>query len=208
MTDPSKPAHFLSRVKVLTGTPVEAEVTRVAGAVLAVLAEQLPQDQRRTFAGHVGWDLDPATLSRAPLVADTLDALYARVADREDAPSGLALEHTQAVCRALAETLSGDARIWLASRLSSELATLLEPRPPPNVPDVDHHPAHARSTLAEGRPGSSHPLSEAAPETAHSESIARAREPHRDSKLSSSEGLTQERERETLARGRPDADKR
>jgi hypothetical protein len=59
------------------------------------------------------------------------------------------------------------------------------------------------TTLATGRPGSRHPVSEAHEDRAHTESIARSDDPHGDTKLSSSRGLTQERLRETLAEGRP-----
>ncbi|HVK68207.1 MAG TPA: DUF2267 domain-containing protein, partial [Polyangium sp.] len=58
-------------------------------------------------------------------------------------------------------------------------------------------------TLATGRAGSQTPLSEARPERAHGESVVRAENPHGETKLSSSRGLTQEREQETLAEGEP-----
>jgi hypothetical protein len=60
-----------------------------------------------------------------------------------------------------------------------------------------------RRTLSEGKPGSRHPLSEARLDRAQSNSVARADEPHADTKLSSARGLTQERLHETLAVGRP-----
>ncbi len=69
------------------------------------------------------------------------------------------------------------------------------------VPKPRGFMAASRGTLAEGRPGSAHPLSEARPERAQSQSVARADNPHGDTKLSSATGLTQEREGETLATG-------
>jgi hypothetical protein len=59
-----------------------------------------------------------------------------------------------------------------------------------------------RDTLAEGRPGSHHPVSSAHRPGAQSESLA-ADNPHAATKLSSTTGTTQERHRATLAEGRP-----
>ena len=50
-------------------------------------------------------------------------------------------------------------------------------------------------------------MSEARPETAHAESVARSDDPHADTRLSSSQGMTQERRGETLAEGRPGSDR-
>jgi hypothetical protein len=58
-------------------------------------------------------------------------------------------------------------------------------------------------TLADGRVGSHRPLSEAHPGEAQPGSV-RAKAPHADTKLSSSRGLTQEREGRTLAAARPE----
>jgi hypothetical protein len=74
------------------------------------------------------------------------------------------------------------------------------PEPPPHAQAVHASPL---STLAHGRPGSLHPIAEAAPASGHAHSIARNDDPHGDTKLSSSTGLTQERLRESLATGRP-----
>lgn len=57
-------------------------------------------------------------------------------------------------------------------------------------------------TLADGKPGSRHPLSEANPSHGQSHSVAESANPHADTKLSSSKGTTQEREKEDLAEGK------
>ncbi|MBX3231426.1 MAG: hypothetical protein KIT84_10810 [Labilithrix sp.] len=62
-------------------------------------------------------------------------------------------------------------------------------------------------TLATGRPGSRHPISEARHAGAHAESVVRSDNPHGDMKLSSARGTTQEREHEDLAEGKPGADR-
>jgi hypothetical protein len=64
-------------------------------------------------------------------------------------------------------------------------------------------PPGAGMTLATGRPGSQHPVSEAHPETAQERSVVNAENPHAETKLSSSRGTTQERRAETLATGAP-----
>jgi hypothetical protein len=100
--------------------------------------------------------------------------------------------------------------------LPDHLGELLLELPTALSPHVVHHDGHAR-TLAQGRPGSARPLSEAAPgsthplhsdkpRTAQSGSVARAHNPHGDTKISSAQGSTQEREHETLAEGKPRAD--
>jgi hypothetical protein len=90
--------------------------------------------------------------------------------------------------------------------LPEPMSVLFTPREP--VEDFTYvHLDPGRRTLAEGRPGSPHPLSEARPERAHSHSVARTDNPHGDTKLSSASGLTQEREQETLAAGHPGPDR-
>lgn len=59
-----------------------------------------------------------------------------------------------------------------------------------------------KNTLASGKPGSKHPLSGAKPDRAQSNSVARSRNPHEETKLSSTKGTTQEREKEDLAEGK------
>lgn len=66
---------------------------------------------------------------------------------------------------------------------------------------ADGRPGGTRP-LSEARPGSRHPVSEAAPKDAQQHSVAEDN-PHGDTKLSSTDGLTQEREHETLAEGEP-----
>jgi hypothetical protein len=86
------------------------------------------------------------------------------------------------------------------------MSALLTPREPAGEFEYVHLEP-GRGTLAEGRPGSHHPLSEARPERAHSHSVVRADNPHGDTKLSSAVGFTQEREQETLAAGHPGSDR-
>lgn len=134
---------------------------------------------------------------------------------REDgAPQGSLLERVQMTCAALSTQLPPDVLERLARELPERLAQAFEP----HGSHDDSAAAYSRrsrqdSTLAGGRPGGSHPLSEAAPGSTKPLSSARADRvqsgsvadpnPHGETKLSSSKGTTQEREAETLAEGQP-----
>ncbi len=128
--------------------------------------------------------------------------------EREVSPAR-ALEHLQIVGHALAEELDDGLLDKLRRELPSALADLLRADARASWATPALH--HAR-TLAEGRPGSRRSLSTAAPGSEHPlseahgaleqhHSVAEAN-PHADTKLSSAAGLTQEREHESLARGR------
>jgi hypothetical protein len=131
-----------------------------------------------------------------------LAELHARVARREGVRLGLAVEHTGVVCQAVAEALSPAALYRLREALPEPMGALFSPRAPgERFEHVHLDPSH--HTLAEGRPGSQHPLAETRVERAQTDSVVRADNPHEDTKLSSATGLTQEREQETLAAGHP-----
>jgi uncharacterized protein (DUF2267 family) len=129
-------------------------------------------------------------------------SMAARVAAVEDVRMGQAIEHAASVMRAFADLLPGELLERLRRALPAETAALLEP----TAPEAAEHPMHHhRDTLAEGRPGSRHPLSEAGPARGQADSVVESANPHGDTKLSSSRGLTQEREQESLGTGRPGA---
>lgn len=194
--------EFLSRVSEHTGlsTPEEAEHT--VRAVLGVLGERLNRSEVEALAEGL-----PARLSGmlrdVPHGQDfDLAEFHARVAGREHVRPGFAVEHAGVVCQVLAEALSPATLHRLREAVPEPMGALFTPREP-----VEHfeyvHLDPTRGTLSEGRPGSRHPLSETRPERAHTHSVLRADNPHEDTKLSSSAGITQEREHETLATGRP-----
>jgi hypothetical protein len=143
----------------------------------------------------------------APLPAPpgSREAADARVAGREHVRPGFAVEHTGVVCQALAEALSEAVLHRLHEDLPAPLGALFTPREPVRRFEYVHLDSAHHSTLAEGRPGGRHPVSEARPERAHTHSVARSDNPHGDTKLSSASGLTQEREHSTLATGHPGA---
>ena len=134
MTDPDHDA-FLHRVQALTGASRAADAERMVRAVLSVLLEELPAGERLGLLSEL-----PRTLRALPApgvvrTSDTLRAFYERVASREGVSLGSAVEHAQSVCRALAESLSHEARHKLVSRLPDALGTLLTlPESAPPLP--------------------------------------------------------------------------
>ncbi|HEU4729833.1 MAG TPA: hypothetical protein VFT22_18180, partial [Kofleriaceae bacterium] len=106
--------------------------------------------------------------------------------------------------RVLVEELSTEAIVAIRAAVPASLATLLEAMAEPSESELLPPPAwqRPRETLAGGRPGSHHPVSEAHGPGAHTDSIA-ADNPHSATKLSSSSGTTQERHHETIAEGQP-----
>ena len=187
-----------------TGIADAGAIRRIGRAVTSVLLEELP-------AVDAGWLAAMLPLvwvgytRRGPAAQDRLEDFYDRVAVREGIDLGFAREHAQSCCRVLAEAFDDDTRQRLTNRLPDELARLFDL-------SAEEHEVHGvwihrargeRTTLSEGRPVSHTPISEAGPQDAQQESVSRSENPHGETKLSSSRGTTQERERETLSRGRP-----
>ena len=182
---------------------------RAIHATLEVLGERLTADEAHALAARLPSDLEHL-LDEAAYEGD-FDAteLYRRVWEREkreETSLGMAKEHADIVLRAVGTALDEDLCARLVRALPEPVGALLlapvrgAPPPHPHAPSK-HAPAVA--SLAHGRPGSRHPLSEAAPRSGHAQSVARSDDPHADTKLSSSHGLTQEELGETLATGQP-----
>jgi uncharacterized protein (DUF2267 family) len=185
-------AELMGRVMAHTGAD-EKEAHAAITAVLAALAQELGRLEADALA-----DALPRTLSSALHAQRNVagDSLPERVAFIERVSSGRAREHVGAVCTVLAELLPESLLSRLAHALAPGSAAWLAP-PSPEADEPHLRPR--RHTLAEGRPGSDRPLSESRPPAAQSDSVVIADNPHGDTKLSSSRGLTQEREHETLA---------
>ncbi|MCI0570308.1 MAG: DUF2267 domain-containing protein [Myxococcaceae bacterium] len=194
-------AELILRVADRTGLASTEDAARTVRIVLEAIGPLLRWADREALAGDL-----PAPLTerlRSVDHTETLDLaqLYARIAGREGVHPGFAVEHTGVVCQVLAEALSPGTLHRLRDALPEAVSALFVPR------ELEEHVEHVdvdsrHHTLAEGRPGSRHPLSEARPERAQTHSVVRADNPHGDTKLSSATGLTQEREHETLANGR------
>lgn len=181
--------------------PITAELA--LHATVATLGARLTYDEANALSARLPEQL-ARILDDCEYEGD-FDAteLYERVARRANVPTRIAREEVDIVLRVLGERIDEELRQRLARALPHPIALRFQPsdvaEPPPHWP-VAHAPT---STLATGRPGSRHPLSEAAPSSGHTHSVAQNDNPHEETKLSSSHGLTQERFDETLATGRP-----
>ena len=186
------------------GLAQRSDAERAVRATLTTLGERLTREEAQAVAtalpsSWAGWLLDAG-------YDGDFDAaeLYERVRRREGTSAGFAREHAQVVVRALGDRLADETRRRLEQALPGEVAELLRPAevgaPPPHA-EARHAPR--LNTLATGRPGSAHPLSEARPPEGQSHSVVREDNPHGESKLSSARGLTQERLGDSLATGRP-----
>lgn len=197
--------EFLSRVTERAGLTDTEEAARTAHAVLEVVGERLGRKDLQVLTEDLPAPLSAMLWSGAHDQDFDLVDLYARVSSREHVRPGFAVEHTGVVCQVLAEALSPAALHRLHDNLPGPLGALFTPREHRERFEYVHLDPSHRTTLAEGRPGSQHPVSEARPERAHMHSVARNDNPHGDTRLSSASGLTQEREHTTLATGHPGA---
>lgn len=193
--------EMIQRISDRTGLD-SREAERAAFAVLSVVGERLSRRAAEELAGELPIRIGGFLFGRDHGGEFDLQELYARVAAREDVRLGFAIEHATVVCETVAEALSAGALYGLRQALPEEMARLFAAQP--RAPRFERIRVDARRrTLAEGRPGSSRPIYSARFDRAHTHSVAMADNPHADTKLSSSPGLTQERERETLATGKP-----
>lgn len=184
---------------------------RLLTQVLHAMRPLLHSDERRSFAVRLPLPLGEILRAPAPShVDDDVDQFFARVAHGAHERLGMAVEHARIVCSVLGSRLEPDLRVRLMRDLPPAVAALfgldaqtqatpefvartsISQRPPP--------PSH---TLATGRPGSLHPVSESRADRTQSHSVAAEPNPHGDTKLSGAVGLTQEQLGETLATGKP-----
>lgn len=199
---------LLAEVERRAGLETPDEAARVVAVAARALGERLLPDEGGPLADALPTPV-AQRIREARYERDfDLDELCDRVGRGEGAGRDFGREHAQAVYQVFGESLPEAVRVRLQRHLGPELGALFEPRARPLPPPRPVHgappigPGHG-TTLATGRPGSRRPLSEAREDRAHAESVARAANPHGDTKLSSSRGLTQERLRETLADGEP-----
>ncbi|MCA9672337.1 MAG: DUF2267 domain-containing protein [Myxococcales bacterium] len=164
------------------------EVRRDMRAVLAVLGGLLPDDLRKRVAVQLPPPADDAMLvARTDRVPEAVAAeeLYRRVARRRSLRLGVALERAQVICLVIGDAVDLASAEALADAFGEHGEALFFERPIAAPPPRPHRPSGAH-TIADGRPGSTHPLSEAAPhETSHRHSVASTYNPHGTRKMSS-----------------------
>ena len=178
-------------------------------ATLAVIGERLVEDEARALAEGLPDELAMLVATSEYDSSFDDDELFERVSRRAHERCGRAREEAEIVLGVLGDCLGAERRGRIARGLPSLAARLLEGgverghgelgEPPPYA-DAPRAPRVA--TVASSRPGSMHPLSEAAPPAGHTHSVARNPSPHEETKLSAAKGLTQERFDETLGTGR------
>lgn len=189
-------------------TPKEAELALHVS--LQTLRALLPRSVASQLANKLPQECRP---SLYPPSEDDDGLVMIEPAREDGAPQGTLLERVQMTCAALSTQLPPEVLERLARELPQRLAQAFAPHAhQSDSPAYSHRTRHDNS-LAAGRPGGSHPLSESAPGSHRPLSSARAGgpqsgsvaepNPHAETKLSSSRGTTQEREAETLAEGQP-----
>ena len=198
-------APFVALVSERSGLD-EAAAERVIVATLSGLAERLLSIDAQAIAARLPRPWAPL-LARGQGQDFTVDGLYTRVGNRAGLSRLEALEQTQVVCQVLSDALDETGRQHLVLHLDDEWRRLFAPRQvtPPEFAlhgaSKRHVVAGAGNTLATGRPGGHHPLSEAT--LGHRGSVVGSADPHADTRISSARGLSAERDGSTLASGRP-----
>ena len=179
------------------------EATHAVESVLAAFAGCFAPSDAATLAGCLSHRLAHIVTEAPHGPDDDAEVFFARVRAREGVTAPLAREHVWITLRALAESLDPVIQARLSRALSPALAEMFAPRGrvAPRVNEA-HRDAPSLHTLASGRPGSLHPVSESAPPAAQTHSVVREENPHGDSKVSSAAGLTQEQLHASLATGR------
>ncbi|RDV37204.1 DUF2267 domain-containing protein [Bradymonadaceae bacterium TMQ3] len=166
-----------------------------------VVAERLPEPLASELRAAPSSQLKTRAAS-PPGITPT--ALYTSVGEALALDEGFAMEFSRVVCQVISESVGSERRTLLIARLGEDWRELFEPRKADfgHRPELAEEPGVAdrttRDALAEGRPGSAHPLSEGS--AAQQDSIARDEEPHQGDRVATSRGKPARR---TLAEGRP-----
>lgn len=155
------------RVAALAGLTHSTELERAVDATLGVVAG---------YQGESEFDFD---------------RFVRQVSVAEGVAPGFALEHAQVILSVVGESLTLEDRGRLQARLPEAMAPLFEP--PVREPGLPRFVAPRRGRpLATARPGSTHPISEAHPDRAQSQSIARRAAPHAERIASVTHGVENE----------------
>jgi uncharacterized protein (DUF2267 family) len=175
-----------------------AAAQRALDATLAAVGEALTSEEASAVARELP---EPcASVVRRAHFQGVIDAcdFYERARRHAGAEPGRAKEQTQIALRALGDALDVEGRRRLRRSLPSDVAELLDS---PQYGEPPPYSEPGSSSLASGRPGSRHPVAESRADRTQQDSVVRDANPHGDTKLSSSRGLTQERTGTTLAEG-------
>src|SRR6187399_584394 len=185
MQTPPFYADIVQRLRELGPFEDAAAAARALTATLEGLATLLTAEEREALAQSLPPEAAQILREALQVAQGAGTDLFEVVAASEGLSLPRATEHAQIACRALGEMLPESAFARLERSLP-DLAGLFSGPEHVAAPARVAAPFVPRHDLAEGRPGSSHPLSTANPERlAHRHSVARSDDPHADSKLSS-----------------------
>lgn len=199
---------LITRIRHLGRVHDIAVAEQLATATLRALAPALTDDARGYLALHLPEAHRRHLEGNEPEQDGALLALFSRVSELSGLPEPAVRDHLPAVFGALSEEV-GDRDLPRFRSLAPEYLAPLFVMPSPDMgtrPPEYIHPSHG-SSLASGRPGSSRPLSGAAPSRGHQNSVALSDHPHAETKLASASGSRSEQQNRTLASGRPGHDK-
>jgi uncharacterized protein (DUF2267 family) len=176
---------------------------RVVEVTLEALGARVADADRVRVARLVPAPLGEMLSRRSFVASDELADLLAEVGAAEGVDDAFAVEHVGSVCSLLAERLPADATTALCMHLPAAVAALFTGREEGTPPPARAARHGRRRSISEAHASSAHPLFESRAERAHGESVAKSDAPHADTKLSSTRGTTQVREKESLAEARP-----
>lgn len=194
---------LVERTQLLGGLD-EGEARTALRATVAALGAPLPNGERAALAEVLPDALTGIIRNCSHHPTPNLGDFFEHVRQREGTSLGFAKEHAEVVCRVLSESLPDDVVRRVAAALPATFGDLFRSLPTPESPPAHRIvPGPHHHSLATGKPGSLQPLSEAHPPGAHAHSVVCETNPHGDTKVSSTKGTTQERERESLATNEP-----
>lgn len=211
-----EPSKLIHRLQSLAPFEDEDLARHALDATLKALRRGLVDDEADWLSLDLGPDLAAPLVRENYAGALSLDEFYRWVGRFAGLRRSVAKEQAQVVCRALTECLSPGtvARLRRSLPELASLFTIPEPEQPASGPHRLREEPGPDHTLAGGRSGGDRPLYDARPASdieklgvgssrGQTHSIAASDDPHADTKLSSSHGLTQERDHRSLSTARP-----
>jgi uncharacterized protein (DUF2267 family) len=177
---------LVDEVQSRAGLPDRRAASRTLAGVLEVLGEVLAASEAETVAEALPHRCGSILRGSRPRGARGVNELYEHVAQETGTPFGLARESARVACQVIARALDGERGAFLRERLPAEWSSLFAA--PEQSPIAEGAVSGRGRTLATGRPGSTHPLSEAHPPSGQAESVVMSDNPHADEKVSSAPG--------------------
>lgn len=200
---------FLDSVRRRGGVDTAEQAEQISQATCRVLGEVLVDSDRAALAAELPEVLRRALCSREPNQDYDLAVFYERVSADEQVHAGRAREMAQVVGHTLARAIDAELLKRLRLRLPDEFGELfVNAHDEAGAPQdqFDHRAQANERTLARGKPGSDHPVSESRPREGHLGSIAAQDDPYHDTDIATGHESTDEDDN-TLAGGRPGSER-